>query len=62
MKELATIMLCIVGWAWTIRAGIKVASWSQSGSADAKRVAIGNAIVSVIPFAVAVLISWPNSN
>ena len=62
MEALATIVLCIVGWGWTIRAGIKIASWGQSGTSFAKRVAIGNALVSLLPFALAIFINWPHSN
>jgi hypothetical protein len=39
------------GEGWTIRAGIKMASWAQSGSTSAKRAAIGNSIASLFAFA-----------
>lgn len=61
MKELVTIMLCFVGWGWAIRAGIKPASWAQSGTTTARRVAIGNSLVALIPFAWIVFINWEKS-
>jgi hypothetical protein len=62
METLATVMLCVVGWGWSIRAGIKLASYGQSGSSFAKRVAIGNTAVSLLPFALVIFINWPHSN
>ena len=57
-KELATILLCVVGWGWTIRAGVKLLAYARSDTS--KRIAIGNAVVSTIPFVLVVVINWSN--
>ncbi len=54
------LLLCVMAWWWTVRAGIKIAAWAKSGSTFAKRVAIGNSVVSLIPFAVLVFINQPH--
>ncbi|MEG3147146.1 hypothetical protein U1839_21045 [Sphingomonas sp. RT2P30] len=55
-QMLATIGLCVVGWGWTLRAGVRLAHYARSPMS--KRVAIGNTLVSIIPFVVVVVINW----
>ncbi len=55
-KTLATIMLSMVGWGWTLSAGVRLAQYERSTTS--KRIAIGNTLVSLIPFVVVVSINW----
>lgn len=58
IKALATIMLSLTGWGWSIRAGLMIARYRQSRTPFMKRVAIGNTLVGLLPLALVVFINW----
>jgi hypothetical protein len=52
-------ILAFLGWMWTLRAGIAMQRYVEDQSPRRKQIAIGNAIVSAIPLALAVWLAWP---
>jgi hypothetical protein len=54
-----TTFLVFIGWLWALRAGAAIQRYKSQETPRAKHIAIGNTIVSALPFALAVWLNWP---
>jgi len=52
-------VLAVIGWAWTLRAGATMQRYRAEPTPRRKKIAIGNALVSLVPLALAVWLAWP---
>ena len=56
-----TILMILIGWLWTLRAGAAIQRYVVEATPQRKRIAVGNTMVSAIPFAVAAWQVWARS-
>ena len=56
-----TILMIIIGWFWTLRAGAAIQRYDTEVTPRRKRIAVGNTMVSAIPLAAAAWQVWTRS-
>ena len=56
-----TILMIVIGWVWTLRAGAAIQRYGAEATPQRKRIAVGNTVVSAIPLAVAGWQVWARS-
>jgi hypothetical protein len=64
MRDIApfvTILMIIIGWFWTLRAGAAIQRYDTEVTPQRKRIAMGNTVVSAIPLAFAAWQVWARS-
>ena len=60
IEPIVVSVLCLIGWALSLRAGIRIASYHSERRYN--RFVIGNALMAFPPLALVIYFAWANSN